>query len=113
MAIKITFNILFKPKFASGIEDTLWTLLTPEDKYQGDGLYQVCLPGGSVRKSGAFLMNFGLEIRLSGDYDSCMILIEQEAWHVEKILFPPGDSGTGICSGACIPALFPNLPCRL
>lgn len=46
---------------------------------QGDGLYQVCLPGGSVRKSGAFLMNFGLEIRLSGDYDSCMILIEQEA----------------------------------
>lgn len=46
---------------------------------QNESLYQVRLPEETVKKSGAFLMNFGLEISLSGDYDSCKIFIKKEA----------------------------------
>lgn len=39
-----------------------------------EGKYRVNLQGREFVKSGAFLMRYGIEIRLTGDYDSCMIL---------------------------------------
>ena len=40
-------------------------------------LYQFELDGNGYKKSGAFLMNHGMEVKLYGDYDSRMILIQE------------------------------------
>lgn len=42
-----------------------------------DVCYRVCFEGKEVKKSGAFLMRHGLDVRLYGNYDSCMIQLEE------------------------------------
>lgn len=41
-------------------------------------VYQVQIREKTVRKSGAFLMRYGMDVTLEGDYDSCVILITAE-----------------------------------
>lgn len=53
-----------------------WRLQVRE--LESESFYQVRIQGRTLRKSGAFLMHYGLEVTLAGDYDSCVILMNAE-----------------------------------
>ena len=40
---------------------------------EADAVYTVLLENGELKKSGAYLMRHGLELRLNGDYASTLI----------------------------------------
>lgn len=45
---------------------------------ESESYYQVQIQGKTMKKSGAFLMHYGMEVTLTGDYDSCVILMNAE-----------------------------------
>lgn len=82
-------NSLWAVQYAGGKESVIFAFLT-QGKYgksrwllkakglKEDALYRIHLPEKTIQKSGAFLMYCGLEVRLQGDYDSCMIRLEED-----------------------------------
>lgn len=76
-------------QYAEGTEHVIFAFLV-QGRYgknswrlQARGLaegsfYQVQLKEKRMRKSGAFLMHYGLDITLEGDYDSCIISVTEE-----------------------------------
>lgn len=65
---------VFLPQSKIGHRGTTIRMRGLEEK----AVYKVQTDNGEVRKTGSYLMNYGLDVRLTGDYDSTLIQFEKE-----------------------------------